>query len=439
MKRKIRNILLILISSVVLGLVLLTLVFCLPVNTAKSHVEESLYNMIDVAKDENGSAWRKKIIGAKDSFTDYLMVQNALERVAGESALAHAVYVYHYDLANEQTWLTEESLVAFLKQGTDGMFLREYSRYWHGYLVWLKPLLMCISWSNAEILLMLCQLVLLLAVVALAFYKKQGGLGVGVIVALAYMKPLGVWFSLTLMTCWTITLFALLAVLLWKDKIIKKDWWEEFFLLVGIMTSYMDFLTYPIVTLGIPLCFYIAQSMDEEVLWWQKLKQFLGMAVCWGIGYIGMWGMKWLVAELTFQTGTLRDAIWSVIFRTEPLDGYASTLSGVSRTLGAVLQQYNSTYYQIGIGIILAVTLISVIVCLIKKPGSNWGITIGSLAVVALFPFIWLILTQNHTAIHCSYTFRIMGIAVMALCSMIACNLKVLKNTAENSEKMENK
>ena len=426
MRKKITNILLILMCSVISGLLLLTGIFCLPTDTAKSHVEESLYNMIDVAKDENGSVWRKKVIHEKDCFTDYLMVQNALEKVEGRSALEHAVYIYHYDLGNEQTWLTEESLVESLKQGTEGMFLREYSRYWHGYLVWLKPLLMCMTWSHLESFLMIFQVFLLLAVIILSFYKKQYYLGIGVFVTLGFMKPLGVWASLTLMTCWTISLLAILILLLFRERIIKKNWREEFFLLIGIMTAYMDFLTYPIATLGIPLCFYIVQSMDEEDGWWQKLKQYIGMILCWGIGYVGMWAMKWLVAELIFQTGTLKDAVWSVIFRAEPLDGYSSRFSGVARTVDAVLQQYDYRYYWIVMGIVI-VALAFTVSCLIKKPSQKWLISVVCLSVTALFPFIWLVLTQNHTAIHCSYTFRIMGITVMALCSLIACSVRELQ------------
>lgn len=434
--KKIRNIFLILFGSVVLGLLLLTIVFCLPVNGVKKHVEESLYDMIDVTEDENASVWRKRVISEKDNFTDYLMVQNATEKVEGQSPLAHAVYVYHYDLANETTWMTRESLVAALKQGTEGMFLREYSKYWHGYLVWLKPLLMCMSWSGVEIFLVIFQSVLLLTILLVSFYKKQPCAGVGVLVTLMFMKPIGMWTSLTLTTCWTIALLAVLIQLLGRKQLICRDWMEEFYLLIGIVTAYMDFLTYPIVTLGIPLCFYLVQSMETQESWRQKLKQLLGLAVFWGIGYIGMWGMKWVVAELTFQTGTLRNAVWSVIYRTEPLDGYASSFSGVHRTLEAVLRQYDSVYYWIGFGVLSAVMLVSVGLCLLRKPGKRWGMTVTALAVSAFLPFCWLILTQNHTVIHCSYTFRMMGIVIMALCSVIFCSLRTVREGKKQQKKL---
>ena len=123
MKKRIKNGFILLFSSVIIGLLLLCLIFCLPVKSAKRNVEASVYNMIDIRYDENGSQWRKELVEQKENFTDYLMVQNALEKVEGKSPLAHAIYIYHYDLQDDTTWLTEESLVASLKQGTEGMYL----------------------------------------------------------------------------------------------------------------------------------------------------------------------------------------------------------------------------------------------------------------------------------------------------------------------------
>ena len=148
-----------------------------------------------------------------------------------------------------------------------------------------------------------------------------------------------------------------------------------------------------------------------------------------------MWGMKWVVAELTCKTGTLRNAVWSIISRTEPLDGYGSVSTGTYRTLQAVLQQYDSVFYRIAFWILAAVTIISVVWCLIKTRDKQWGITILCLGIVALFPFVWLALTQNHTAIHCIFTFRIMGVSIMALWSILICSVFTIRRKGVANEK----
>ncbi len=429
MKKRIKNGIIILLSSVILGLLLLCLVFWLPAQPVKDHVEASLYNMIDVRYDENGSQWRKTLVEQKEHFTDYLMVQNAMEKVEGKSPLAHAVYIYHYDLQEGTTWMTEESLKASVQEGTEGMYLLEYSKYWHGYLVWLKPLLMCMSWDSVEIVLLIVQILLLLAVLGVSIYKKKPYVGIAVLAAVLFMKPARMWLSFAMCVCLSITLIAVLTELLWYDKLEKKNWRDEFFILIGVMTAYMDFLTYPIVTLGIPLATYILLKTEEELSVWQRLKQFFWMGACWCGGYIGMWGMKWVVAELTYQTGTLRNAVWSIIYRTSPLDGRQSFFSGVPRTWKLIMEQYDSLFYVVLFVGIVVVTLVSVAVCAIKAADWKWMISVLSLCVVALTPIAWMILSQNHTAIHCSFTFRIMGTSIFALCCITSSSVLKLKNS----------
>lgn len=435
MKKRIRNMLIILLCSVMAGSLLLVLIYCLPVDSARAHVEESLYEMVEVENDPDGDALRKKIIGIKDNFTDCLMVQNTLERVEGKNLWEHAMYGYHYDLGNEPTWMTEKSLVAFLRQGSEGMYLREYSRYWHGYLVYLKPLLMCMSWKNVETFLLIFQIILLLAVLGLSCYRKKLYLGLAIVCTLLFMKPLRIWFSLTLSDCWTIALAAVIIMLLFYDKLEEKKWHEELFLLAGILTVYVDFLTYPIVTLGVPLCAWLVLSSETCGGWRKQLCRAFWNCACWAVGYIGMWGMKWVIADITCRTGTLRSAAWAVIFRAEPLDGYGSVFTGISRTFRSVLQQYDSAAYGIGFGVIAAAALVSVAMCLVKARSANWGVTIVCLALAALLPVGWLSVTQNHTAIHCEYTFRIAGVTVMALCCMTISSVQaMIRKAKENKE-----
>lgn len=426
MKKRIRNTLILLLGSVAVGALLLVLIYSLPVESARAHVESSLYEMVEVEDDPDGDALRKKIIGIKDNFTDCLMVQNALERVEGKNLWEHAMYAYHYDLGNEATWMTEKSLGAFLRQGPEGMYLREYSRYWHGYLVYLKPLLMCMSWRNVETFLLVCQAVLLLAALGLSCYKKNLYLGLSIVCAFLFMKPLRIWLSLTLADCWIIALAAVMILLLFYDKLENKNWHEELFLVTGILTSYVDFLTYPIVTLGVPLCAWLVLSAKDCGGWRKQVSRVFWNCVCWAVGYVGMWGMKWVLADLTCQTGTLRSAAWAVIFRTEPLDGYNSVFSGISRAFRTVLQQYDSAMYGIGFGAVAAAALVSVVLCMIKARSANWAVTIVCLTFAALLPLGWLVVTQNHTAIHCEYTFRIMGVTVMALCCMTVSSVQEL-------------
>lgn len=434
MKKRIRNSFIILVGSAIIGILLLLVVFLLPVNSAREHVKESIYPMIDVKDDDMPDPKRMQVREWKENFTDSLMVQNALERVEGKSVIEHAMYIYHYDLGDDTTWMTEDSLSRFVKQGTDGLYLREYSKYWHGYLVWLKPLLMCMSWETLEVFWAIVQILFLIFVVVLSFRKKQGIMGIGILCALFFMKPVRIWISFAMCVCWGITLLALMGLLLWYRKLEKKNYSEEYFLLIGVLTAYMDFLTYPIVTVGIPLCLYLVFDQEVKLKWWKRIRKIFWLGMLWGVGYIGMWGLKWVFAEILCQSGTLRNAVWSVIYRTSPLDGYHSAFSGISRTITAVLGQYDSVVYHIVFAGIVVATVVSLVWCFIKARSENWGTTIFCLAVVAVLPFIWLAVTQNHTAIHCGFTFRIMGVSVFALWCMIVSSVRTIKRKKSEHE-----
>ena len=98
MKRRIKNALIVMLAGVMVGVVLLLITFALPVKGARTHVKESLYTMTQEIYGEDATPLRKYIFEIKDSFTDYLMVQNALDLTVDSQMLETAA----------ETWATEE-------------------------------------------------------------------------------------------------------------------------------------------------------------------------------------------------------------------------------------------------------------------------------------------------------------------------------------------
>lgn len=164
----------------------------------------------------------------------------------------------------------------------------------------------------------LCGCTTMIWILVTAIQKQNAGVAVVTLGSFLFMKPVLVLVSLTMSVCWILTLLAVEYMLLHHDRLHEKGQYPEFFLIVGILTSYFDFLTYPIVTLGIPLCCYFLLESDRL---WNNIKRLTGFSVSWAIGYAGMWAAKWVIADLTLHTGTIKDAIWSIIGRTEAISG----------------------------------------------------------------------------------------------------------------------
>lgn len=113
MAKKMRNFATILAISAVVGTMLLVLVFLLPVGPMRRNVEKSVGDMLKTGDEIPEDAFSKYLWKNRETYTDAIMVQNAIERLPDKNAYEHAMWMYHYDL-EEDVWTPEDSLKAFV-------------------------------------------------------------------------------------------------------------------------------------------------------------------------------------------------------------------------------------------------------------------------------------------------------------------------------------
>lgn len=422
MIKQIKRMALLLLGSAILGTLFLVLVFLLPTEPMKEHVAASVERMIKSEEEVPDNAFSRYIWGEKETYTDAIMVQNAIEKIPGKNVFEHAMWVYHSDLEPE-IWTPEASLEAYCSgEGLKQPFLHEYSRYWHGYLIYLKPLLLVFSWSQIVALGVFLQVLLLAGVIFFSVKKGKPEVGIAVTAGFLFMKPLLVMISLTMSVCFIITLAVVLVMLFYHSYFEKKGLYPEVFLITGILTAYFDFLTYPAVTLGFPLCAYFLLKRKEDAgmgqnCFKQSLSQVIGYSVCWGIGYAGMWGLKWVIADLTLHTGTIKDALWSIIGRTEAIGG-RPRFNGGWYVVGLNLQEYGSILYPAAAAAVAVVVLYMTVRACRRNGIKQTLALLLPYAVIFCIPFVWMIVVQHHSALHARFTFRIISIALLAVCCM---------------------
>lgn len=428
--RLLRYCLLIGIGSVLAGTLLLTLVWCLPTETIREHVAASAEERLGETPD-TGSALETYLTGNRETFTDCIMIQYAFEKQEGKSAFEHAMWAWHSDLTDGTVWEAEESLKTLLAGGdTSGMYLREYSRYWHGYLVYLKPLLLIFTWNGVLRFQTVVQLGLFTVLCILAVRRRHPEVAVCACVGALFMKTLLETASLTMGVCLTITLAALVFLLARERWLTERGLWPEYFLCIGIATSYFDFLTYPLVTLGFPMCAALLLRTGDGLK--QRFKMLVFGGLTWAAGYAGMWASKWVIADVTLHTGTIRDAAWNVLGRTEAIggSGLESRINGGLHTIALNLQEYDWNGYAVLAvlaGLALLCALVGAAVC--RFPVRRLAGTLLPYIVLAAIPFAWFVLVQHHSALHARFTFRIMGIAAMAAASAVCEILNFLRNS----------
>lgn len=253
--RTIRNDLLLVLAGTFLGLAVLLLVHLLPLKPMQDHVYWSLPMIEKEFEDEViVEGYRSTLTG---NFTDCLMLEHAVYQAEGHSLLEQVLHMYRAEsYESEGGWWPGHSLKDYLENTPQPREV-QYARYWHGYLVILKPLLLLTSFNTIRLLNSALQL-LLAGCVVMGFCRRDAmPLAMGFLLSLPFLFFVSTYASLSLSICFYVMTISLLAQLGLDPLLVRKGMYGQFFLVVGMATSYFDFLTYPLVTLGFPLCVFL--------------------------------------------------------------------------------------------------------------------------------------------------------------------------------------
>ena len=198
----------------------------------------------------------------------------------------------------------------------------EYARYWHGYLIFLRPLLILFNISGIRILLLIL-FIILLSILLVLLYKKFGTT-ISLIFGLSFivMDYLFVSYSLECAPAYIITLITTIYILLKLDKI--KNYPLLFFI-VGCIINFTEFLTIPIISFCIPITIYIINYQKEKDY---NIKHCITMIIkcliMWFIGYMITLLSKWVIYDLLYNKELLKSGIIQVLYRTSRINPYTS-------------------------------------------------------------------------------------------------------------------
>ena len=413
------------VGASVIGLVLMWLVYLLPVEPMAEHMLDS-YETIreqDTWDDDYLAAleWAEIL----DTGTNIIMFHEVIYPNTGhafeDSLLAPGGDVW-FDMIGDWT----AGLMDFAE---DREYTEEntitYARYWHGYLIFLKPLFLFMELNGIYIINTIALVALCLAVLYF-MYKRLGIYSLAYFVALLTMHPENIVVSFQLSSIFYALNITLLLLLM------KKDWTKEqtlyIFVLDGILVAFFDFLTYPYVAVAIPLLVYYLMRQDGDAK-----KDFITMfvqGVAFVFGYAGMWAMKWIYATLFTSENVIADAINSVLHRTGVTDSNADVMSsGVEESLYRNIY----TFFDDGnIMVLVAAILVAGIVLWMNRKALKLNKEVAVFCgLMVVSPFVWLIVLSNHCSLHPHLEWRTLCIVVFALAVVIIHMLPKAKQLEE--------
>lgn len=418
----IRNSLLLGLLCVALGFGLLCLVYSIPASLMQDECYESL-----PAFSEDGIVDNDPLSGHKqDNFSDAVRLLeaacpeqgNLLERVIGCYFMATpALPGMEFEKPEGLLFFEEEplnpvksfrDLYGYETQGRPIC----YSRYWHGYLIYLKPLLAVFNYNQIRLISAGAQTLLLLALLAL-LVKKLPRAAAPFALTVLLLAPGSVGRCLQFSDVYTIMLIASLLLLWNPGGRLNRDNLPYFFLLVGIATVFFDLMSAPSITLTLPLCLLLAQERrggDEKAL----LRTVAWCALLWLLGYGGMWAAKWLIAWLRQGEPFFNSLFGTVSTRASSDVGSGEAVSRVGTLLRNVRELFSVGWVN---ALVLAYAAGAALAGLFgKKRGLRFD---GSAALRLLIPtalaLVWVLALCNHSYIHFWFAFRTLTPCVLAL------------------------
>lgn len=403
-----------LLLSILAGILLMTCVYILPTGRMLTQADRSL----PIFENEGTSfCWAPEEKSARlDGFTDAIMLQTAVY-VQDENPMKAA-------MRNDRMEFSEGKLdpAGSLKQyvyGNRSGYVVDYARYWHGYLLFLKPLLLFFSLSDIRMMNAALQLILAAGVLLLAFRKRGLRLALPMGLALLVLNPVSTALSMQFSSIYYLTLLGLLIMLLTESW--DRSWGYLVFLFLGIGTAFFDFLTYPACAVGTCLALQALMSWADGKT---RLLKTVGSGAAWAFGYGGMWSGKWLAASLITGNSVMRDAVEQAQYRSG--GEVTAAEGGVNATFGAVLGR-NLGVLANPAAAVIVLALLGLLVWLLVTKRCRFALeraSLLSLAVAFAVPFVWYFLLRNHSLVHCWMTYRNLSAAVFALSGGLCFGLK---------------
>ena len=399
-----KSIITILISAFV-GTVLLVIVSLIPQNTIYKNTKDSMYLLCSEGSGIDILSLRGSTL---DVFTDSLMLSTAFKSAGNlyETMMA----TRFLEGSDDQPLLT---LQKYFEEGDEGLGTTEYARYWHGYLIFLRPLLCVGSLISIRALNMLIQFSLVALALTLLYRKgkAKASLTIPFFVMWMTLSPVALTASLQYYSSFYSMMFAVIALLLLKDLSFKKIWYV--FLTTGILIGFFDLLTYPLVSLGVPLILFFSLDYESKKKVPIRIWECVAFSVAWCAGNMGMLVCRWIITSIISGNNVFKEGMNRVIFRT--MHKYAdisySFVGTFKLNMSDMLNQL--AVFAVGLGLLIFVLNITKI-----RRNVNFAALIALLLVTA-YPLIWYFVVMQHSNLHHWMTYRNFSVAIYGIMSLL--------------------
>lgn len=292
---------------------------------------------------------------------------------------------------------------------------QQYLRYWHGSNSVVRPLLVFL---NIREIYILNGVVLAVLIVLLLIMLARHHATVPIVAVVTGLILTSVWYvPFSLEYTWNYMLMLLLSMIGFKLACMdKENWLGYFFLLGGILTNYIDFLTTETITLLVPLLLIIWEDRRKHPNkeWKNMFSNVIKAAVAWGFGYVAMWLMKWIMASFVLKENVMPYVSGHIEERIGTVEG-----GRLSYIIGSIVRNVSCLFpFEYGIGGIMAgfaLILLTVYIGYVYHKKNICGKAVCFYVIVGVIPYIRFIVLLNHSYLHFFFTYRAQIATIIAI------------------------
>ncbi len=385
---------LMIVGGALVATVLLTFVFMVPVNQENKAqsmqvlADEGWYPLATVHKFEQEAYFHSDRPDVMDNNTDSIMMSISMDEQSG-NPLVRAM-----NMSNEYMG-------------------KDYSRYWQGYVVLLRPLLAVFNYAQVRVINAVVQLLLVFFFAYEVWQKKGKEYALLMLSSYVLLMPLAMINSLCLSASFYVSIIGSMVLLKGCDKWKDNAKYAYVFVGIGMATSFVDILTYPLYTWGIPMIWWLLVQEEKKDIW-QSFKQVVVSGMAWISGYFGFWFMKWTLATVITGRNVFAEAADKISHWSASEEGTAQSLSSRLQALSINWEHYNYPVYMA----ILIGWAVYLVVMLVKKGMRINKLSVALLVVASSGP-IWYFFISEHTKGHHFSTYRIWGVTIFAVLAIL--------------------
>lgn len=399
-----------LLLSILTGFVLLLLAYSLPTGRMRQNVADSGEQILS---EGNYFQWAKGYKNAQlDTYTDASLILNAIYPGSGhllQDAMNAPRILYGED-NNEQS-------AVLLARGEEGETHEVfYGRYWHGSLIFLKPMLLLFDLSDIRMISMTVQMGLLFLIIVGMVKREKIKPLIGLFLSVILLNPV----SMIMCFCFSVEYILMLVftayILFHHEKLCKGYGYYFFFLINGILFVYFNELSFPMIGFGIPMTVYLLLSEETAM---EKVKKEFGYGMMWLLGYgvvwIGKWILSWIITGFNYFAEALSQA------RRYTSDHATWEVENPS-TWERLLKNIN-VYFKWPYLLLFLAVLLLIAVYLVREYKENEKENLVQMLpyfLMMLFPVaIWVLLGNGYSYVHYWFTHRLIAISAFAGVCMI--------------------